>query len=410
MAVLEKAKPNRRQNRLEQWEIAVIKTMITDGRWPTDQDVLSYFTRPTRSINHRAIAEVRTGKKHAGVQPASMQELDDFIGNWPDVDYETGLSIRGDELLVKAREAMIAAVHTFNSAGLTFRAELFIVTAIIAWTYLMHSWFKRERIDYRYTKDVDGQKVVVCTANGGEKYWDLSFCLKHVRCPVERGTRDNLEYLIELRNEIEHRSTSRIDDALCAELQACCINFNDFIRTVFGAQYGLERRLPIALQFVTFGPDQRALLKKAATLPRNIETAMDIFQRHLTAEQLADPRFAFRLFMAHRTANRAAGADLAVQLVPAGDEHPEALKYALKEVEKRKFLPSEVVRKIRSEGYNLFTMDDHTRLWKRLAAKDPAKGYGAVAVGSQWCWYETWLNRVREECIANPDWYGRPVE
>jgi hypothetical protein len=39
-----------------------------------------------------------------------------------------------DELLIKAREAMIAAVHTSNSAGLTFRAELFIVTAIIAWT------------------------------------------------------------------------------------------------------------------------------------------------------------------------------------------------------------------------------------------------------------------------------------
>jgi hypothetical protein len=37
-----------------------------------------------------------------------------------------------------------SAVHTFNSGGLTFRAELFIVTAIIAWTYLLHAWFKRE--------------------------------------------------------------------------------------------------------------------------------------------------------------------------------------------------------------------------------------------------------------------------
>ena len=38
---------------------------------------------------------------------------------------------------------MIAAVHIFNSAGLTFRAELFIVTAIIAWTYLLHAWYRR---------------------------------------------------------------------------------------------------------------------------------------------------------------------------------------------------------------------------------------------------------------------------
>lgn len=30
------------------------------------------FTRPTRSINHRAIAEIRTGKKHAAVKAATV--------------------------------------------------------------------------------------------------------------------------------------------------------------------------------------------------------------------------------------------------------------------------------------------------------------------------------------------------
>jgi hypothetical protein len=61
-----------------------------------------------------------------------VEELDAFLATWPDLDPQTGLSVRGDELLIKAREAMIAAVHTFNGAGLTFRAELFIVTAILA--------------------------------------------------------------------------------------------------------------------------------------------------------------------------------------------------------------------------------------------------------------------------------------
>jgi hypothetical protein len=91
-----------------------------------------YFTRPTRSINHRAIAEIRTGARHANVKAATQDELDSFLAIWPEIAPETGLNLRGDELLIKAREAMIAAVHTFNSAGLTFRAELFIVTAIIA--------------------------------------------------------------------------------------------------------------------------------------------------------------------------------------------------------------------------------------------------------------------------------------
>lgn len=395
----------RRGNRLERWEIALVKAMIADGRWPTDQDILAYFTRPTRSINHRAIGEVRSGAKHASVKAAVPEELDAFIASWPDVDAETGLSLRGDELLIKAREAMIAAVHTFNSAGLTFRAELFIVTAIIAWTYLMHAWFKREGIDYRHTKNQDGRKVASKTPSGAEKYWELGQCLKHTPCPVEAGAKDNLEFLLELRHEIEHRSTNRIDDAISAKLQACCINFNDAIKTLFGAQYALERRLPIALQFVTFSPDQRAVLKKGSGLPRHIETMMDAFEQRLTPEQQADPRYAFRVFMVHKTANRAPSADLAVEIVPPGSEIAEKFNIALKEVEKKKYLPSEIVQLVKAEGWNRFTMDSHTQLWKRLDAKNPAKGYGAVAVGKTWCWYETWLKRVREECEQHSDRY-----
>src|SRR5208282_5463253 len=119
-----------------------------------------YFTRPTRSVDHRVIAEIRTEAKHKTVPPATPEELDTFLATWPDIDAQTGLSLRSDELLIKAREAMIAAVHTFNAAGLTFRAELFIVSAIIAWTYLLHAWFKREGIDYRHTKTESGVRVV----------------------------------------------------------------------------------------------------------------------------------------------------------------------------------------------------------------------------------------------------------
>lgn len=93
-----------------------------------------------------------------------------------DIDHATGLSIRGEDLLIRAREAMIAGVQTFNSAGLTFRAELFIVAAIIAWTYLLHAWFRREGIDYRYA----GQK----TEEGAEKFWELGHCVTQTKCPV----------------------------------------------------------------------------------------------------------------------------------------------------------------------------------------------------------------------------------
>jgi hypothetical protein len=395
----------KRGNRLERWEIALIKAMMADGRWPNDQDILAYFTRPTRSVNHRAISEIRTGKKHAAVKAAPPDELEAFLTSWPEIDPETGLSLRGDELLIKAREAMIAAVHTFNSAGLTFRSELFIVTAVIAWTYLLHAWFKREGIDYRYTRNRGGRKVVEKTPAGADKYWELGQCLKHARCPIDRGAKDNLAFILELRHEIEHRSTSRIDDAVSAKLQACCINFNDAIKQLFGAQYALERRLPIALQFVTFNPAQRAILKKASDLPRNVEVAMNDFEARLTPEQQADPQYAFRVYMVGRTANRAPGADLAVELVAPGSEVDEKFNIALKEVEKRKYLPKEIVTQMQAEGWDRFNMHSHTLLWKKLDAKNPNKPYGAFAVGNTWCWYETWLDRVREECERNPQRY-----
>jgi hypothetical protein len=134
-------------------------------------------------VNHRAIGEIRTEKKHKAVKTATAGELDEFLATWPDVDPQTGLSLRGDELIIKAREAMIAAVHIFNSAGLTFRAELFIVTCIIAWTYLLHSWFRREGIDYRYVQTGAAKR----TKHGAELYWELGKCLRHAAAQFRRG-------------------------------------------------------------------------------------------------------------------------------------------------------------------------------------------------------------------------------
>ena len=100
---------------------------------------------------------------------------------------------------------------------------------------------------------------------------------------------------------------------------------------------------------------------------------------------------------------------LAVEIVPPGSEVAEKFNIAFKEVEKKKYLPSEIVRLMNAEGWKRFTMDSHTKLWKKLGAKNPAKGYGAVAVGKTWCWYENWLTRVREECEQHPEKYSPPV-
>lgn len=390
-------------NTVERWEIALIKAMLIRGGY-NDQEILAYFSRPTRSVNHRAIGEIRKETKHKVVKASTAEQLDDFLATWPDIDPQTGLSVRGDELLIKAREAMIAAVHLFNSAGLTFRTELFIVTSIIAWTYLLHAWFRREGIDYRYVK-ADG--TVQKTKQGEDCYWELGKCLRHARCPIPPRAIKNLDFLSELRHEIEHRSTSRIDDTVSAKLQACCINFNDAIKTLFGPQYGLERRLPIALQFVTFSSDQRAVLKKASGLPAHIETMIDAFHHGLTAEEQADPHFAYRVAFVPKTGNRASRADLAVEFVkPDSDEAREVNRILLKEVDKRRYTAKQVVELMNAEGYLRFIQQSHTNLWKALEAKDPAKGFGRAGdYKNTWVWYDVWIARVRAHCQEQADRY-----
>lgn len=388
---------------IERWEIALVKAMLARGGY-SDQEILAYFTRPTRSVNHRVISEIRTEAKHKAVKAATDDDLSDFLATWPDIDPTTGLSIRGDELLIKAREAMIAAVHIFNGAGLTFRAELFIVTSVIAWTYLMHAFYRREGIDYRY-KNGDG--TIKKTAQGEDCFWELGMCLRHGRCPVPSGVVKNLEFILMIRHEIEHRMTNRIDDAVSAKLQACCINFNEAIKKHFGGQYGLERRLPIALQFVTFSSDQRSILKKASSLPAHIATVMDEFHQGLTDEELSDPAFAYRVVFVPKLANRKSAADLAVEFIkPGSEEATEINRVLLKEVEKKRYLGKQIVEMMQAEGYPKFKQGSHTALWHALDAKNPTHNFGREGeYKGMWVWYDSWLQRVRAHCQEHADLY-----
>lgn len=374
-------------NTLEKWEVAVVKAMLAKKFVP--QDIQAYFSRPTRSINHARISEIRDETKHKTIKATSEGELQAFLEAWPNLDPRTGLNLRGDELLIKAREAMIAAVHTFNSAGLHFRAELFIVTSVIAWTYLLHAYYKREGVDFRYKKG----GVIEKTHNGAEKYWELGQCLSYGSCPLERGVVNNLNFLIEIRHEIEHRMTNRIDDALSAKLQACCINFNDAIRSLFGNEHGLEKNLPIALQFVTFDGAQRSALI-GADLPGNVAAAMDSFHSTLSDEEQRDPKFRYRVAFVPKLSGKASKADLAIEFVKSGSPEAEAAeRVLLKEVERQKYLPSQIVAKIKTAGFPSFGMYEHMLLAKELDARKSGKGYG-VKIAKTWYWYENWLETV----------------
>ena len=393
----------KRGNTLEKWEVALIKAMLNRHAY-SDQEILAYFTRPGRSINHARIHEIRTEKEYKSLKPASEKDLNDFLAKWSFVERETGLDPREDELLVKAREAMIAAVYVFNSAGLIFRTEIFIVMSMISWTYLFHAWFRREEIDYRY-KEKDGSPRK--TKEGADRYWSLSDCLKHEKCPISKGAVNNLKFILGLRHEIEHRSTNRIDDAVSAKLQACCLNFNDAIQDLFDPRYGIEQKLPIALQFVTFSSDQRAVLRKSSNLPQNIEAFIDTFEHNLSEKEYADQAYRYRVAFVPITSNRVSNADVAINFVSADSAEGRAINQVfLKEVDKKRYTATKIWNMMQSEGYPKFNKHAHTKLWKDLDAKNPKHGFGRAGdYDGHWVWYDKWIERVRAHCQKNRDRY-----
>ncbi len=401
------AKKRNRKNNLENWEVAIVKAMFL--KWPdkNDQDLLAYFTRPTRSVNHRLIAQIKKGDVHGKTKAADKQFLDGFLENWPLVDPDTGLHLYGDELLIKAREAMLAAVQTFNNPRANFRSEIFIVTAIIAWTYLFHAHYKTCGIDYRYyQKSRDGRREVKRTKHGAEKYWELSQCISSEHCPIDAYTKNNLKFLIEIRHEIEHQMTTKIDNRLGAKLHACCLNFERVITQLFGDEFGLEKELGFAIQFSGFESSQIVQMAAEPNLPNNIGVVQRTFEQSLTEEEFQHPHYAHRIVLFSKTDKKRGDADDAVVIVqPGSPEAEKANRVILKDVERPKFKPGQIVSQMKSEGFHKFNLHAHTLLWKKLNGKKTGKGYGILLSDGNWYWYERWLEAVRQHCQEHDQEY-----
>jgi hypothetical protein len=217
----------------------------------------------------------------------------------------------------------------------------------------------------------------------------------------------NLEFLIKLRDEIEHRPTTKIDTRIAAELQACCINFNNALSTLFGARHSLEQRLPIALQFVSFDVDQRGLLKTEHALPQHIQTFISAFEHKLTPEEYADPAYRLRIAFVPLAGNRASNSDRAVEFVRLGGKTPPAgSQVYIKEVNKPRYIAKQICKVMQDSGYPRFALQDHTKLWKQLDAKKPAKSFGCQGdYRNTWVWNESWVERVRKHCEESGERY-----
>lgn len=307
------------------------------------------------------------------------------------------------ELLMKSREAALAAVQIFNSPTLTFKSEIFIVLMNIAWTYLLHAYYRSQGLEYRYFDLQGTRRIFGRTKNGALKFWELERCLNEDTCPIDKDSANNLRFLIGIRHEIEHQMTSRIDDSLSAKFQACCLNYNEYVKSLFGEQNGIDRHLSLSLQFSSISRDQVGALTNKPELPAHIKGFVESFESQLSEPEYNNPKFSFRVLFIAKTANHKGQADEVIEFVKMDSELAQKVNasYALiKETERAKHLPTGIVASMKAMGFTKFTPNAHANLWKSLNAKDPSKGYG-VQVINAWYWYDRWLTVVLKHCEEN---------
>lgn len=314
-----------------------------------------------------------------------------------------------NQLVNESRDAALNAVQTYNNPLATFKSETFIVLMTIAWTYLLHAYLRRKEVEYRYYRLVNGRRRFDRTKSGAYKHWELERCLNDGACPLDSATKQNLRFLIGLRHEIEHHQSAGADKRFATYYLACILNYEEYLRRLFGERYSIGKFAEFALQFGDLNP---STVKPTADepLPFNIAKYVSDFNSTASESVVGSPQFRRRFLFVPITVNHKGQADHVIEFVRADSELAKSLNDAyhqqvvLKETEKPKYLPGRIVELMKSEGYTLFGMFDHTKLWQSLDAKNPGKGLG-VQVAHTWFWYDNWVELVRKHCADNVDTY-----
>lgn len=305
------------------------------------------------------------------------------------------------ELIAKSREAALCAIRTFNDPHVTFKSETFIVLMIIAWTYLLHAHYRTKGIDYRYCQKAGKRRKFERTKQGQFRYWELGTCLRVSECPIDTDTKNNLVFLIGLRHEIEHQMTQALDAWLSGRYQACALNYNHYLKQLFGNMHGLDSILAFSIQFADLSPEQSGGTKSVPIIAQPLRRYVETFDEGIGQDAYNNPRYSYRLIFTRKLVNRSGQADRVIEFIDPSSELAKEIDkeyWIKKEVERTKYRAKDVVSAIKKAGFKSFNVfGAHTRMWQSEDAKNPAKGYG-VDVQGVWYWYQNWVDRCIELC------------
>lgn len=305
----------------------------------------------------------------------------------------------------KAKEGMLAAVAVFNNPLIRFKSETTVTLICTAWTYLLQAYCLENDIEIRKLNPNGGRRKFARTAEGDIKTIELKELIKLSRNILSEACQDNLLFLIGIRNRIQHYVGAELDSLIAPKIQANILSFKRVIEKVTNGIVSMEDELPFALQFSELSLRQTKELLTSKVIPAPLKTFILDFESSLTPEVWEDTEYQARVKL--QVVNKERGEDLEfVKVLGIGTEAPDGVTASyLKEVEKRKYTPTEVVSQMHELGFTGFGIQQHTELWQEKDGKNPRLGFGCE-VANRWLWYQNWVTQVvKPHCEAV---YGKP--
>lgn len=337
------------------------------------------------------------------------------------------LSLVVRDNLEKCRQSAIASVEVYNRPGPRFRTAQFIILIVIAWTALFHaiSYRKGTKPWYKRKKEKGGRGVRYVRIDGEPKHWDLAECVREYYGTATPPERRNLEFLIGLRNKIEHRHLPHLDATLYGECQASLLNLESLLVLEFGTTFALSDQLGIALQFSQLVPDERAKAIKAAikAAAAPVTDYIEAFRSGLPSPVLNSMEYSFSVFLVPRVANREKAADAAVTFVRVDEASEEELERLgrLNVLIRDKHIPianlnlhrpGEVVDRVAASLPHEFNHHHHVCAWRHFKVRPSGKAAKREKTDARYCAYDTahgdyvytdaWIDKLTTD-LAEPD-------
>jgi len=280
-----------------------------------------------------------------------------------------------ETLVQKSREAALLAVQIYNNPTSMFRTHGFIVFITIAWTSIFHAYFESKGQEYYY-RDDKGNYIL--NESGEKRAWDIRKCLKVFYGSHNCAEKANLEFLVELRDRIEHRYLPAIDTEIVGECQAALLNYEAFLVSNFSDYFALNQSLAFSLQFSTTQTKQQIIAKKRLQSKEYDDIRMFIkqFRANLQEDIFTKPEYCFRVFLVPILGNHAKSADHSIQFIKYDPENQEEMEQYEKDVVFIKsrlipavnintYLPSKVAELVSTRIGKVFrVIPEHVKAWK----------------------------------------------